>query len=74
MPHRCLGNLLQHFTGNKDHNVKLREFAIRKGLKVSEWGIETVETGVVRTTTTEEGVYKTLGARLHPAGIAPGPR
>ena len=61
VPHECLGNLLQHFTGSKEHNVKLREYAVRKGLKVSEYGIEEAATGRVRTASTEEGVYEMLG-------------
>ncbi len=69
VPHRCFGNLLQHFTGNKEHNVKLREYAIRKGLKVSEWGIETVESGRVRTSATEAGVYEMLGLQFIPPEI-----
>jgi len=64
VPHRCFGNLLQHFTGNKDHNVKLREYALRKGLSVSEWGVQTVETGRVRTSATEAGVYEMLGLQF----------
>ena len=35
------GNLLQHFTGSKQHNMELRERAVRKGLHVSEYGIPT---------------------------------
>ena len=69
VPHRCFGNLLQHFTGNKEHNVKLREYAIRKGLKVSEWGIENVDTGHVRTSANEEGVYEMLGLQFIPPEI-----
>lgn len=69
VPHRCFGNLLQHFTGNKEHNVKLREFALRKGLSVSEWGIQTVESGLVRTSDTEEGVYEMLGLQYIPPEI-----
>ena len=33
------GNLLQHFTGSKEHNMALREAAVRKGLHVSEYGV-----------------------------------
>lgn len=33
------GAALLHFTGSKEHNVRLRELALRKNLKVSEWGI-----------------------------------
>ncbi len=37
---RQLGNLLQHFTGSGRHNAALRELAVRKGLHVSEHGVE----------------------------------
>ena len=39
------GNVLQHFTGAKAHNVQLREAAVRRGLHVSEYGILTDEDG-----------------------------
>jgi len=61
--HECFGNLLQHFTGNKEHNVRLREFAQRKGLKVSEYGIED-EAGSITTCENEAGVYATLGLQF----------
>ena len=44
VPPESYGNLLQHFTGSKDHNVALREAAVRRGLSVSEYGITEVET------------------------------
>lgn len=66
--HECFGNLLQHFTGNKEHNVRIREFAQRKGLKVSEYGIED-EAGNVTTCETETGVYETLGLQFIPPEI-----
>jgi DNA polymerase (family 10) len=72
VPHRCFGNLLQHFTGNKEHNIKLREFALRQGHSVSEWGIETVESGVVRTSATEAGVYEMLGLQFIPPELRQG--
>jgi DNA polymerase (family 10) len=55
------GNLLQHFTGNKQHNVKIRERAVRKGLHVSEYGILDDATGDTLRCATEEEVYKRLG-------------
>jgi DNA polymerase (family 10) len=55
------GNLLQHFTGNKQHNVKIRERAVRKGLHVSEYGILDDATGDTLRCTTEEDVYQRLG-------------
>ena len=57
------GNLLQHFTGSKDHNVELRERAVRMGLSVSEHGIKDTETGKVERFGTEEEVYARLGLR-----------
>src|SRR4029450_7659485 len=34
----AFGAALQYFTGSKHHNVKLRELAVRKKLKISEYG------------------------------------
>ncbi|RJQ24667.1 DNA polymerase beta family protein, partial [Candidatus Parcubacteria bacterium] len=34
------GALLQHFTGSKAHNIHLREYALKKGLSLSEYGIK----------------------------------
>jgi len=61
VPPESYGNLLQHFTGSKDHNVALREAAVRRGLSVSEYGIAEVETGEVHAFETEEEVYRFLG-------------
>jgi DNA polymerase (family 10) len=55
------GNLLQHFTGSADHNVALRELALKKGLSVSEHGITNTETEKVTRSKTEAAVYKRLG-------------
>jgi DNA polymerase (family 10) len=55
------GNVLQHFTGSKDHNVQLREAAVRRGLHVSEYGILDDATGETVRCATEEEVYATLG-------------
>ena len=61
VPPESFGNLLQHFTGSKDHNVALREAAVRQGLSVSEYGIQVVETNEVVTAEHEEDVYRRLG-------------
>ena len=61
VPPECFGNLLQHFTGSKEHNVALREDAVRRGFSVSEYGVTTVETGEVATFATEEQLYEHLG-------------
>ena len=61
VPPESYGNLLQHFTGSKEHNVALREDAVRRGFSVSEYGITTTETGEVATFEDEETVYAHLG-------------
>jgi DNA polymerase (family 10) len=55
------GNVLQHLTGSKDHNVALREHAVRRCLHVSEYGIEDDATGETTTCPTEHEVYALLG-------------
>ncbi len=55
------GNLLQHFTGSKEHNVALRERAVRQGLHVSEYGVLDDTTGITHQCATEEEVYALLG-------------
>ena len=66
VPPESYGNLLQHFTGSKDHNVALREDAVRRGLSISEYGITTVETGDVFSTREEAEVYEFLGYAFIP--------
>jgi DNA polymerase (family X) len=61
VPPESYGNLLQHFTGSKEHNVAMREDAVRRGFSVSEYGITTVETGDVFAAEDEEAVYEHLG-------------
>jgi DNA polymerase (family 10) len=61
VPPESYGNLLHHFTGSKQHNVALREEAVRRKLSISEYGIQNTETGEVFTDKTEEAMYKRLG-------------
>ena len=61
VPPDRFGNLLQHFTGSKQHNVRLRERAVRSGLHVSEHGILDDATGVTHRFASEEEVYAHLG-------------
>ena len=57
----AFGNLLQHFTGAKAHNVQLREEAVARGLSVSEHGITETESGEVELCADEAAVYERLG-------------
>jgi DNA polymerase (family 10) len=61
VPPESFGNLLQHFTGSKEHNVAMREDAVRRGLSISEYGVTTVETGDVFSSENENSVYEFLG-------------
>ena len=61
VPPECYGNLLQHFTGSKEHNVALREAAVRQKLSVSEYGVQNTETAETFTARTEEELYRFLG-------------
>jgi DNA polymerase (family 10) len=72
VPPDAYGNLLQHFTGSKAHNVALREDAVRRGLSVSEYGVKDVESGDVFTTRSEEELYERLGYRWIPPELREG--
>ncbi len=60
------GAALQYFTGSKAHNVRIREIAVRKGLKLSEYGVFDAETGDLIASETEEEVYAELGLPFIP--------
>jgi DNA polymerase (family 10) len=66
VPPECYGNVLQHFTGSKDHNIFLREDAQRRGRAISEYGVTVVDTGEVVTHASEEELYDFLGYELVP--------
>ncbi len=55
------GNLLQHLTGSKEHNMALRDAAVRKGLHVSEYGVLDDATGETHRCENEADVYALLG-------------
>jgi DNA polymerase (family X) len=72
LPDHLYGNLLQHFTGSREHNIKLREYAVRRNLRVSENGILNLENGEVITCTDEEGVYAALCMQFIPPELRSG--
>ncbi|MFE4241373.1 DNA polymerase/3'-5' exonuclease PolX [Peribacillus butanolivorans] len=57
---------LHHFTGSKDHNVRMRQLAKDRGEKISEYGVEVAETGEVLTFETEELFYNHFGLPFIP--------
>ena len=48
---------LHHFTGSKDHNVRMRQLAKDRGEKISEYGVENTETGEILTFDSEAAFY-----------------
>lgn len=60
------GAAVQYFTGSKQHNVKIRELAIKKGFKVNEYGVFDVKTDKRICGETEEEVYNILDLPLIP--------
>ena len=53
------GAALQYFTGNKEHNILLRRLAIKKGLKLNEYGVYKKKTRIAGRT--EKEVYQAIG-------------
>ncbi|HLB13127.1 MAG TPA: DNA polymerase/3'-5' exonuclease PolX [Dehalococcoidia bacterium] len=64
--HDAFGSLLQHFTGSKQHNIDLRELALKKGLSLSEYGITRLLDGQLQKFTEEEAFYAALGLEFIP--------
>lgn len=61
---KALGALLQHYTGSKQHNIHLREYAKNKGLSLSEYGIK--RQSRIKNYESEESFYHDLGMEWIP--------
>ncbi|MBO2450024.1 DNA polymerase/3'-5' exonuclease PolX [Actinomadura barringtoniae] len=61
VPPESWGAALQYFTGSQGHNIRTREIAVRAGLKLSEYGLFSAESGELIVSETEEEVYERLG-------------
>ncbi|MGE5047939.1 MAG: DNA polymerase/3'-5' exonuclease PolX [Deltaproteobacteria bacterium] len=58
---RQFATALHHFTGSKQHHVKLRGIARTKGLSISEYGLAPLEGGAAIEPQSEEELYSALG-------------
>jgi DNA polymerase (family X) len=68
-----IGAALQYFTGSKEHNVRLRALAVRKGLKVNEYGVFPADDDTTNLASrTEEEVYAALGLPWIPPELREG--
>ena len=64
IPKKSFGGALQYFTGNKDHNVAVRQLAIKKGYKLNEYGLFKGKKLVAGAK--EEDIYEALGLKWMP--------
>jgi DNA polymerase (family X) len=86
-PVESFGALLQHFTGSKLHNIALREYALKKGLSLSEYGIKKMvngkcppakaslkrlRAGLMVNYSSEEKFYQALGLEWIPPELREG--
>ena len=55
------GAAMIYFTGSKAHNIRIREMAVRKKLKLNEYGLFRAERGSLLAADSEEAVYERLG-------------
>ena len=69
VPLDAWGAALQYFTGSAAHNVALRQIAIRRKLKLSEYGLFDAETNQLIVSRTEEEVYDRLGLAWIPPAM-----
>jgi DNA polymerase (family 10) len=69
LPAERWGTLLSYFTGSKDHNVRLRELALKQGLSLNEHAFTPVGGGDEILCATEEMIYERLGLPYIPPSL-----
>ncbi len=67
-----IGAMLQYFTGNKQHNIQLRDYANRTGLSLNEYGITNMGSGEVETFPDELAFYARIGLPWIPPELRAG--
>ncbi|MCH8224882.1 MAG: DNA polymerase/3'-5' exonuclease PolX [Chloroflexi bacterium] len=66
------GALLQYFTGSQQHNIRLRDYANRRGLSLNEYGITDLKTDAVDHFADEAAFYQRLGLPYIPPELRTG--
>lgn len=66
------GSMLQYFTGSKQHNVNLREYALKQDYSLNEYGIKDTKTGELHLFSNEEDFYGFLGLAYVPPELREG--
>ena len=72
VPDKNFGALLQYFTGNKQHNILLRDRANKLGLSLNEYGLTDTATGELAEFADEHDLYARLGLQYVPPEIRQG--
>ncbi len=72
LPAERWGTLLSYFTGSKDHNVRLRELALKRGLSLNEHAFTPQNGGPEILCATEQEVYSVLGMPYIPPTLREG--
>ncbi|MCP8967388.1 DNA polymerase/3'-5' exonuclease PolX [Ectobacillus ponti] len=67
-PHEFI-TTLHHFTGSKDHNVRMRQIAKARNERISEYGVENLETGEIKTFESEEAFFAHFGLPFIPPEV-----
>jgi DNA polymerase (family X) len=66
LPEENYGAALQYFTGSKEHNVALRQRALKRGMTLNEYGLTQVDGSAVVASRTEQEIYSALGLQWIP--------
>lgn len=66
LPASSYGAALQYFTGSKEHNIALRNRALKMGYSLSEYGLQRLEDEKIVASRTEEEIYERLGLEWIP--------
>lgn len=64
VPDKVFGSTLQYFTGDRRHNILLRERAIKQGYKLNEYGL--TKKGKIIPVHEEDDIYRILGLKMPP--------
>jgi DNA polymerase (family 10) len=69
LPGESYGAALQYFTGSKEHNIALRNRALKMGYTLNEYGLFRLEDNERVAGETEKGIYELLGLEWIPPEI-----
>ncbi len=69
---KSFGTMIQYFTGSKLHNIRLREYSLKKGLSISEYNIKDVKSGKKYFFSDEKKLYEFLDLAYIPPEIREG--